>query len=417
LLDTAGPRADNYRECWGRDGEGRLNRQSSESTDVTAAYEDFGLDSDHVEFRRQFRRFVADRVSPLAKRGENDKRFPLEIYGLLREAGYLAINYPEAIGGAGGDLLMGCLFYEELTRASAGVSAGVFAHQHLALAPIIALGTAEQKAEFGRPAIEARRIGAFGLTEPDAGSDIRGIRTTARRDGDDFVLNGSKLYITNGTIADFMLIAARTGQARAADSLSIFIVETADAGIATSNLDKIGNHSSSTALVSIADVRVPRHRVLGEIGGGLTQLKATLTDGRILVANRGLGLAQEALELVLGYARARQAFGQTIGKFQGVAFKIAHLAAQVDAARLMIYRAARLRMSGRDCTREASMAKLLASEIAVRATSDALLLHGGAGYMHEMKIAQLYRDAPEAWIGEGTNEIQLHVIARSLELL
>lgn len=380
-------------------------------------YQDFGLDHEHVQFRDEFRRFVADRLAPVAQRAEADHVFPLEIYDLLRQAGYLGINYPEAIGGGGGDLLMGCLFYEELTRAAAGVSAGVFAHQHLALGPIVKLGTPEQKAEFQKPAMEGRRIGAFGLTEPDAGSDIRGIRTHARADGDDFVLNGSKLYITNGTIADFMLVAARTGEARAADSLTLFIVDTKSRGITTSNLNKIGNHSSSTAFVSIDTVRVPRRRVLGEIGGGLAQLKATLTDGRVLVANRGLGLAQEAVDLILGYARQRQAFGQPIGKFQGVAFKIADLAAHIDAARLMIYRAARMRMGGHDCAREASMAKLLASEIAVRSTSEALLLHGGAGYMEDMKIARLYRDAPEAWIGEGTNEIQKHVIARSLELL
>ncbi len=384
---------------------------------MAEAYQDFGLDHEHVQFRDQFRRFVADRLVPVSQRAEAAHVFPLEIYDLLRQAGYLGINYPEAIGGGGGDLLMGCLFYEELTRAAAGVSAGVFAHQHLALGPIVKLGTPEQKAEFQKSAIEGRRIGAFGLTEPDAGSDIRGIRTHARPDGDDFVLNGSKLYITNGTIADFILVAARTGEARAADSLTIFIVDAKDSGITTSSLNKVGNHSSSTAFVSIDSVRVPRRRVLGEIGGGLAQLKATLTDGRILVANRGLGLAQEAVDLILNYARQRKAFGRTIGKFQGVAFKIAGLAAYVDAARLMIYRAARMRMAGHDCVREASMAKLLASEIAVRATSEALLLHGGAGYMEEMKVARLYRDAPEAWIGEGTNEIQMHVIARSLELL
>ena len=384
---------------------------------VAETYQDFGLDHEHVQFRDQFRRFVADRLTSIARRAEANHVFPLEVYDLLRQAGYLCINYPEAIGGGGGDLLMGCLFYEELTRAAAGISAGVFAHQHLALGPIVNLGTPEQQAEFQRPAVEGRRIGAFGLTEPDAGSDIRGIRTNARPDGDDFVLNGSKLYITNGTIADFLLVAARTGEARAADALTIFIVDAKDPGITTSSLNKIGNHSSSTAFVSIEDVRVPRRRVLGEIGRGLVQLKATLTDGRILVANRGLGLAQEAVDLILGYARQRKAFGQTISKFQGVAFKIANLSAHVDAARLMIYRAARLRMAGYDCAREASMAKLLASEMAVRATSEALLLHGGAGYMEEMKIAQLYRDAPEAWIGEGTNEIQMHVIARSLELL
>jgi alkylation response protein AidB-like acyl-CoA dehydrogenase len=379
--------------------------------------EDFGLEREHREFRDHFRRFVADKVAPIAERGEREQRFPREVYAVLRDAGFLAVNFPVEIGGGGGDLLMGCIFYEELTRASAGVSAGVFAHQHLAAGPVLRFGTEEQKREFLLPAIRGDRIGAFGLTEPDAGSDIRGIKTTARRDGGDFVLNGSKLYITNGSIADFMLVAARTGEERSEGALSMFIVETREPGVAARDLVKVGNHSSSTAFVSLEDVRVPARRVLGEVGRGLAQLKATLTEGRILVANRGLGLAQEAWELILRYANERTAFGRTIGSFQGVAFKIAEMAARIDAVRLMIYRAARLRMAGHDCIREASMAKYLASEAAVRVTSEALLLHGGAGYMEEMKVARLYRDAPEAWIGEGTNEIQLSVIARSLGLL
>ncbi|MBI2159650.1 MAG: acyl-CoA dehydrogenase family protein [Candidatus Rokubacteria bacterium] len=379
--------------------------------------EDFGLEREHREFRDTFRRFVADKIAPIAERGEREQRFPREVYAVLRDAGFLAVNFPVEVGGGGGDLLMGCIFYEELTRASAGVSAGVFAHQHLAAGPVFHLGTEEQKQEFLLPALRGERLGAFGLTEPDAGSDIRGIKTTARRDGGDFVLNGSKLYITNGSIADFMLVAARTSQARSADALSMFIVETRDPGVTARDLVKVGNHSSSTAFVSLEDVRVPARRVLGEVGRGLAQLKATLTEGRILVANRGLGLAQEAWELILRYANERQAFGRTIGSFQGVAFKIAEMAARLDAVRLMIYRAARLKMAGHDCVREASMAKYLASEAAVRVTAEALLLHGGAGYMEEMKVARLYRDAPEAWIGEGTNEIQLSVIARSLGLL
>jgi alkylation response protein AidB-like acyl-CoA dehydrogenase len=379
--------------------------------------EDFGLEREHREFRDHFRRFVADKVAPIATRGEEQRRFPREVYAVLREAGFLAVNFPVEVGGGGGDLLTGCIFYEELTRASAGVSAGVFAHQHLAAGPVLHFGTEEQKREFLLPALRGERLGAFGLTEPDAGSDIRGIKTTARRDGGDFVLNGSKLYITNGSIADFMLVAARTGEERTAAALSMFIVETRDPGVAARDLVKVGNHSSSTAFVSLEDVRVPARRVLGEAGRGLAQLKATLTEGRILVANRGLGLAQEAWELILRYANERTAFGRTIGSFQGVAFKIAEMAARIDAVRLMIYRAARLRMAGHDCVREASMAKYLASEAAVRVTGEALLLHGGAGYMEEMKVARLYRDAPEAWIGEGTNEIQLSVIARSLGLL
>ena len=379
--------------------------------------EDFGLEREHREFRDHFRRFVADKLAPLAARGEQEQRFPREVYAVLRDAGFLAVNFPVEVGGGGGDLLMACIFYEELTRAAAGVSAGVFAHQHLAAGPVLHFGTDEQKREFLLPAVRGERIGAFGLTEPDAGSDIRGIKTTARRQGGDFVLNGSKLYITNGAIADFMLVAARTGAARSADALSMFIVETRDPGVTARDLVKVGNHSSSTAFVSLEDVRVPASRVLGEVGRGLAQLKATLTEGRILVANRGLGLAQEAYELILAYAKERQAFGQAIGGFQGVAFKIADMAARVDAVRCMIYRAARLRMAGHDCIREASMAKYLASEAAVRTAAEALLLHGGAGYMEEMKVARLYRDAPEAWIGEGTNEIQLSVIARSLGLL
>ncbi|MEK7446663.1 MAG: acyl-CoA dehydrogenase family protein [candidate division NC10 bacterium] len=379
--------------------------------------EDFGLEREHREFRDQFRRFVTAKIAPLAEAGEREHRFPREVYPVLRDGGFLAVNFPEAVGGGGGDLLTGCIFYEELTRASAGVSAGVFAHQHLAAGPVFRVGTEEQQGEFLLPALRGERIGAFGLTEPDAGSDIRGIKTTARRQGGDWVLNGSKLYITNGAIADFMVVAARTGEGRSGDALSLFLVETDDPGVSARDLAKVGNHSSSTAFVSLEDVRVPGRRVLGQVGQGLGQLKATLTEGRILVANRGLGLAQEAHELILRYAGERQAFGKSIGSFQAVAFKIADQAARVDAVRLMIYRAARLHMGGRECIREASMAKLLASETAVRVTGEALLLHGGAGYMEEMKVARLYRDAPEAWIGEGTNEIQLSVIARSLGLL
>lgn len=378
--------------------------------------EDFGLEREHREFRDAFRRFVTARIAPLAEAGEREHRFPREVYQVLRDGGFLAVNFPEAVGGGGADLLTACIYYEELTRAAAGLSAGVFAHHHLAAGPVWRIGTEEQQREFLVPALRGERIGAFGLTEPDAGSDIRGIKTVARRNGGDWVLNGSKLYITNGGIADFMVVAARTGAGRSADALSLFLVETADPGVSARDLVKVGNHSSSTSFVSLEDVRVPARRVLGQVGQGLRQLKETLTEGRILVANRGLGLAQEAYELILRYAGERHAFGKPIGSFQAVAFKIADMAARVDAVRLMIYRAARLRMAGRECIREASMAKYLASETAVRVTGEALLLHGGAGYMEEMKVARLYRDAPEAWIGEGTNEIQLSVIARTLGL-
>lgn len=378
--------------------------------------DELGLADEHRQFRDHFRRFVAREIVPAAEAGEREHRFPREVYPRLREAGFLGVNYPEEVGGAGGDLLMACLFYEELTRASAGLSAGVLAHLQLAAGPVFRVGTAAQQREFLGPALRGERIGAFGLTEPDAGSDIRGLKTTARPAGGDFLLNGSKLYITNGTIADFMIVAARTAEGRGAEALSLFLVETAQPGVHASELDKLGNHASATAFVTLEDVRVPAGRVLGELGRGLGQLKETLAEGRILVACRGLGLAQEALELARRYAGERHAFGRPIGAHQAVAFKVADMAARTDAVRLMIYRAARLRMAGRECGREAAMAKYLAGDLALHATRTALLIHGGAGYMEEMKVARLYRDAPEAWIGEGTGDIQLHVIARSLGL-
>lgn len=378
--------------------------------------QDFWLEPEHVELQHHFRRFVTDKLSDIAAKAEKEKRFAREAFGILRDAGYLAINYPEEVGGGGGDLLSACIYYEELTRASAGLSSGLFAHQHLGCGPIFKFGTTEQKEEFLLPGLRGEKIGAFGLTEPDAGSDIRGIKTWAKADGDDYVLKGSKLYITNGAIADFVLVAARTGTERSSDSITMFVVRSSTKGFEARELDKLGNYSVSTAFITLDDVRVHKSSILGEFGRGLAQLKATLTDGRILVANRGLGLAQLAVDLTVQYAQERKAFGQPIGKFQGVAFRIAELATQVDAARMMIYRAARLRMAGKDCAREASMAKLSSSKAAMDACTSGLLLHGGAGYMNEMKIAELYRDAPEAWIGEGTNEIQKLVIARTMGL-
>lgn len=378
---------------------------------------DFGLTTMHEEFRDSLRRLVERELNPLCASAELEGVFPKAVYETLGRHGFLAPNFPEEVGGSDGDLLIGCIYYEELTRAAAGMSAGVFAHHQLACKPLLKFGTPEQKEQYLYPALRGELVGAFGLTEPDAGSDIRGIRTTAKLDGTSYVLNGSKTYITNGGIADFVLIAAVTGESRASNSMTLFLVNTNTPGFAATELSKVGNHSSSTAAISLDNVRVSSDCVLGTVGQGLTQLKETLTEGRILVANRGLAIGQQAYEEIREYAGYRKAFGKEIGKFQGVAFKVAEMATRADAVRLMIYRAARLMMMGKDCTREASMAKFLASEFAVSAATQSLLLHGGAGYMAEMKVARLFRDAPEAWIGEGTNEIQLSVIAKTLGLL
>jgi alkylation response protein AidB-like acyl-CoA dehydrogenase len=375
---------------------------------------DVMLQSEHLQFRSAFRRFVQERLAPLALNAEKEKSFPREVYRALREGGYLAPDCPEEVGGGGGDILIGCVYYEELTRIPAGVSAGVFAHQHLALKPLLTLGTEAQKREYLLPGVRAERIGAFALTEPDAGSDIMGIRTRARRDGDDWILSGSKVYITNGTIADYFLVAARTSPERRPDALSLFIVDARSRGLSASALEKLGNHSSSTALVSLDDVRVGPGQLLGTPGGGLGQLKATLSSGRILQATRGLGIAQSALEQSLAYAGERKAFGKTIGEFQGVAFKIAEMAARIEAARLMIYATARSHIAGKDASVGGSMGKFLTADAVQFSVLNAVTLHGGYGYMEESGLPRLYRDAPESYIGEGTPEIQLRIIARAL---
>jgi alkylation response protein AidB-like acyl-CoA dehydrogenase len=375
---------------------------------------DVMLQSEHLEFRRSFRRFVEQRLWPLAAKGEKEKRFPLEVYVALREGGYLAPDFPEEVGGGGGDILIGCVYYEELSRVPAGVSAGLIAHQHLALKTLLALGNEVQKREYLLPGVRAERIGAFALTEPDAGSDIMGIRARARREGEDWILSGSKVYITNGGIADFYVVAARTLAERRPDALSLFLVDAGSRGLSASTLDKLGNHSSTTALVSFDDVRVGPGQLLGKVGGGLGQLKATLTSGRILQATRGLGIAQIALEKSVAYARERKAFERPIGEFQGVAFRIAEMAAKIEAARLMIYSAACTHIAGGDASIGASMGKFLMADAVQYAVRYAMTVHGGFGYMEESELPRLYRDAPEAYIGEGTPEIQLRIIARAM---
>ena len=372
------------------------------------------LAPEHLQFRDQFRRFVTKRLEPLALQGERDRRFPREVYKVLAEGGFLAPDYPEELGGGGGDILLGCVYYEELTRIPAGVSAGVFAHQHLAVRPLYELGSEAQKREFMFPALRAERIGAFALTEPDAGSDLQGIKTRARRDGDGWIISGNKVYITNGTIADYYILAARTSPERKPDAISLFIVDRNLKGIEASPLDKLGNHSSSTALVSFSDVRVGAGHLLGEVGGGLSQLKATLSSGRVMQATRGLGIAQIAMEKTLKYAQEREAFSKKIGQFQGVAFKVAEMAARIEAARLMVYSAAKDVIAGRESQRSASMGKFMTADAVIFCTQQAVNLHGGYGYMEESGIPRLFRDGPESYIGEGTPEIQLRIIARQM---
>lgn len=374
----------------------------------------FGLDAEHRSMRDTLRKLVAKEITPLVQRGEQEKAFPRELIPLLAQHDLIGLKYPVEEGGQGLDLIAECLLIEELTRAGAGASASVFAHTHLGIAPIIYFGTQELKEKYARPALRGDLIAGFALTEPGAGSDVKGIRTRAVREGGSYRMNGQKVFTTNGTIADYLIVAAYTNPGAGSDGISIFVVPTDSPGVETRKLSKLGNWSSDTAEVFLSDVVVPVENRIGPEAGGFRQLMHTLTEGRIIVSTRGLALAEVAFELALKYAKEREAFGQTIGAFQAVAHRIAQMSVDIDAARLLIYRAAELFMAGEECASEASKAKYFASTLAQRVTTEALHIHGGWGFTTEFDIERLYRDAPESVIGEGTAEIQLRIISRSL---
>jgi alkylation response protein AidB-like acyl-CoA dehydrogenase len=376
--------------------------------------ETFGLSTEHQAMQQTLRRLVDREIRPLVQKAEKEKTFPRDVIPLLAKHELIGLKYPIDKGGQGLDIIAECLLVEELTRAAAGASAGIFAHIHLGIAPIIYFGSPQLQEEFAAPALRGELLAGFSLTEPGAGSDVKGIRTRAVRDGSDYVINGQKVFTTNGSIADYLIVAAYTDPGSGSKGISIFVVPTDTPGFEARPLGKLGNWSSDTAEVFLTDVRIPEAYRIGAEHGGFLQLMQTLTEGRIIVSTRGLALAEQAYELALKYAKEREAFGHVIGSYQAVSHKIARMAVDIDAARLMIYRAARLYMAGEECTIAASKAKYFATTVAQRVTTEALHVHGGWGYTSEFDIERLYRDAPESVIGEGTAEIQLRIIAKSL---
>jgi hypothetical protein len=376
----------------------------------------FGLDESHVLMRETLRGLVEARVVPLVEAAERDKVFPRELIPLLAEHGLIGLKYPPEMGGQGLDILAECLLIEEISRAAAGASAGVFAHCHLGIAPIVYFGDDDLRERYARPALRGELVAGFALTEPGAGSDVKGIRTRAVRDGGSYRIDGQKAFTTNGTIADYLVVAAYTRPGAGAEGISIFVVPTDTPGVEARPIDKLGNWSSDTAEVFLSGVVVPVENRIGPEQGGFTQLMRTLTEGRVIVATRALALAEVAFEHAARYAREREAFGRPIGQHQAVGHTIARMSVDIDAARLLIYRAAHLAIAGRDCAAEASKAKYFATTIAQRITTEALHLHGGWGFTREFPLERLYRDAPETVIGEGTAEIQLRIIARALKV-
>ena len=373
----------------------------------------FELSEDHQLLRQTVRDFAEERIAPVAEELDREHRFPYDIVEALAELGLMGIPIPEEHGGGGGDTLAYAIAVEELTRIDSSVAITVAAHTSLGTMPILLFGSDEQKERWLPDLASGQRLAAFGLTEPEAGSDAGATRTTAELRDESWVVNGSKIFITNaGTdISAFVTITARTGE----DEISNIVVPNGTDGYELSNpMRKMGWRASDTRELSFRDCAVPEDHLLGERGAGLRQFLEILDGGRISVAAMGLGLAQGAFDLASSYARERKQFGQPIGKFQAIQFQLADMATEIEAGRNLVYKAAWLKDEGRPFAQAAAFAKLYTGELANRAVNAALQIHGGYGFMDEYAISRLYRDQKVLEIGEGTNEIQRLVIARGL---
>ncbi len=375
----------------------------------------FTLSEEQDAFRLAVRDWAGRALAPRVEELEATETFPIDLFRDLGRLGYLGVGIPEDEGGSGGDMVMRCLLIEEIGRVNCGFAAALLGHVGLATIPLIKYGTPEQKARYLRPALAGEKLGCFGLSEPNAGSDAASLRTTAVRDGDAYVIDGSKIFITNGTIADYCMLAAYTDRSRRGAGISMFVVDTTTPGyVVSKKLRKLGHHTSETAVLAFEHMRVPASALLGGTEGGFAQVTGTLEGGRITHAARSVGVSQAALDVALRYAGEREQFGQRIAKFQAIKFKLARMAMEVETARTMVWRAAWLFDRGVPCMKEAAMAKLFASEAAQHVTWEALQIHGGYGYITEFPVERFFRDARLMTITEGTSEIQLTIIAREL---
>ncbi len=376
---------------------------------------DFDLSSEHEAFRKVVREFAETEIAPNAQEWDRTHTFPLDVVGKMGELGLFGLPFPEEYGGMGADLLTLCIAIEELARVDSSMAITLEAGVGLGANPIFHFGTEEQKQRWLPDLTAGRALAAFGLTEPDAGSDAGATRTRAVLDGDEWVINGTKAFITNsGTaITSLIIITAKTGP----KEISSFIVPTGTPGLVVEpGYRKMGWRASDTHEVRLEDCRVPAGNLLGERGGGFRQFLEILDDGRIAIAAMAVGVLQGCLEESVAYAGDRVAFGRPIGSYQAIAFKCADMAVATEAARLLTYRAAWLRDQGKPYGPEAAQAKLFASEAAVDASRDATQIFGGYGYVDETPVSRFYRDAKALEIGEGTSEIQRIVISRALGL-
>ncbi|WP_053367168.1 acyl-CoA dehydrogenase [Bacillus sp. FJAT-27245] len=376
---------------------------------------DFNLTSEQEMIKKTIREFADEVVAPGALERDRTKQFPHEIFKQLGEMGIMGLPFPEEYGGGGADTISFAIVTEELSRACGSTGITYSAHISLGGAPINMFGTEEQKRKYLTPICTGESFGAFGLTEPNAGSDAGGTRTFAKEENGEWVINGSKCFITNASYAKHLALTAVTGQTEAGKEISAIIVPTDAKGFKViDNYEKMGLHSSNTTELVLEDVKVPAENLLGKRGEGFKQFLITLDGGRIGIGAMAVGIAQAAYDKALQYAKERAQFGKSLSSFQAIQFKLADMAMKIELARTMVYKAAWLKDNGKPFTKEAAMCKLYASEICMEVTDQAVQIHGGYGYMKDYHVERYMRDAKLLEIGEGTSEIQRIVIAREI---
>ncbi len=373
------------------------------------------LTEEQVMLRDMVREFAKNEIEPVAAEFDEKNAFPLDNFKKMAELGLLGIPFPEEYGGAGMDTVSMALAIEEVARACAGTCLSMAAHISLCATPIYLFGTEAQKRKYLVPLAQGQVLGSFCLTEPGSGSDAGAARTTAVRQGDHYVLNGSKMYVTNAGYADTFIVFAKTEPEKGVHGISAFIVEKGFEGFVVGKKeDKLGVRASDTRPVSIENCRVPAENLLGAENQGFKVALKTLDGGRVGIGAMAVGIAQAALDKATAYAKERQAFGKPIADLQAIRWMLADMATEIMAARLLVHHSARLRDRGKPYTKEAAMAKLFASEMAMRATKNAIQIFGGYGFCKDYPVERYWRDAKLTVIGEGTSEIQRIVISREL---
>ncbi|MBM7615988.1 acyl-CoA dehydrogenase [Alkaliphilus hydrothermalis] len=375
----------------------------------------FNLSNEHVMLQKLYKEFAEKEVKPHAEEVDEKEEFPVETVKKMQKYGFMGIPFPKEYGGAGGDIIAYAMAVEELSKVCATTGVIVSAHTSLCAAPIYEFGTEEQKQKYLVPLAKGEKLGAFGLTEPNAGTDASAQQTTAVLDGDHYVLNGSKIFITNAGYADIYIILAMTDKSQGTRGISAFIVDADTEGFTIGKKEaKLGIKGSATCELIFENCRVPKENLLGKLGKGFGVAMKTLDGGRIGIAAQALGIAQGALDETVGYVKERRQFGKPLSFFQNTQFQLADMHTKVEASRLLVYKAAFNKGNNLPYSKEAAMAKLYAAETAMEVTTKAVQLHGGYGYTREYPVERMMRDAKITEIYEGTSEVQRMVISSQL---